>query len=78
LLFALPPVRNSQPNIPPIGCVADLASFLWCMVLISLSLVLLIWNYIHKYKADPIVKAMQKVEEFQIYPRSSSISPKDF
>ena len=53
LLFALPGLRNAQPGIPTLGCAADTAGFFWNMLLIALSIVLMMWNYIFKYTAEP-------------------------
>ncbi|KAI9296130.1 hypothetical protein K502DRAFT_323945 [Neoconidiobolus thromboides FSU 785] len=36
MLFALPALRNSQPGIPIIGCLADIAAFFWCMAIIAI------------------------------------------
>ncbi|KAJ3354458.1 hypothetical protein HDU91_005773 [Kappamyces sp. JEL0680] len=52
ILFALPQIRNSQPDIPEIGCIADIASYMWCISIVALSLIILIWNYVFKYKSD--------------------------
>jgi hypothetical protein len=53
LLFALPGLRNTQPGIPVLGCTADTAGFFWNMLLIALSIVLMMWNYIFRYQAEP-------------------------
>ena len=39
LLFAFYAVRNSQPNVPPIGVYIDFVGFFWAEVIIALSLV---------------------------------------
>ncbi|KAI8894798.1 hypothetical protein BC833DRAFT_603555 [Globomyces pollinis-pini] len=48
LLFALPAIRNIQPGAPQIGCIADTASFFWCMGLVVISMLMNMWNYIEK------------------------------
>jgi hypothetical protein len=35
MLFALPAVRNTQPGVPPIGCILDVAGLFWNMVLLN-------------------------------------------
>ena len=52
LLFALPVMRNNLPAAPPVGITFDLASFFWCMFLVSVSLLLMIWNYIVMTKEE--------------------------
>ncbi|XJO72883.1 hypothetical protein BDV3_003947 [Batrachochytrium dendrobatidis] len=54
LLFALPALRNSQPGAPVIGSSVDVAGFMWNMVLVAVSCLLLIINYITKYKRDKV------------------------
>jgi hypothetical protein len=36
LLFALPAVRNTQPEVPPIGAAVDVLGFFWNMSLTAL------------------------------------------
>ncbi|KAL2916760.1 hypothetical protein HK105_203539 [Polyrhizophydium stewartii] len=52
LLFALPRLRDSQPNAPVVGGSSDVAGFLWNMPLAAVSCILLIGNYIVKYKRE--------------------------
>ncbi|KAL2911785.1 hypothetical protein HK105_208718 [Polyrhizophydium stewartii] len=52
LLFALPALRNSQPGAPPIGASVDVAGFMWNMVLVASACLLLLINYIVKYKKE--------------------------
>ena len=61
LLFALPAMRNSQPGIPGIGTSSDVASFFWAMALVSISLILLMANYIMMYKAEKPVAEKEKL-----------------
>jgi hypothetical protein len=35
MLFALPAVRNTQPGVPPIGCILDVAGLFWNMVILN-------------------------------------------
>jgi hypothetical protein len=50
LLFAMPAIRSTQPNIPPIGCTVDLIGFFWNMFLVLVSTCLLMANYVIKYQ----------------------------
>ena len=52
LLFALPVMRNSLPGVPTVGITFDLASFFWCMFLVAMSVLLMIWNYIVMTKEE--------------------------
>lgn len=47
LLFALPSVRNNLPGNPHVGVTFDIASYFFCLLLVGISVLLLIWNYIH-------------------------------
>ncbi len=60
LLFGLPALRNTQPAVPPIGTAADVYGFFFNMILISMSVLLLIFNYLYRYKAE---KTAPKQEE---------------
>jgi hypothetical protein len=51
LLFALPNIRNSQPDIPAVGVSADFASFFWAMFLVAIcEISLMVMFFITKYK----------------------------
>ncbi|KAJ3215064.1 hypothetical protein HDU67_000844 [Dinochytrium kinnereticum] len=52
LIFALPSLRNSQPNIPPIGCLADVVALFWTVSIATISVSLLYINYIIKYTKE--------------------------
>lgn len=45
ILFALTSVRSTQPGVPPIGIMADMAGYYTNMVLISLALVMFLIKY---------------------------------
>jgi hypothetical protein len=40
LLFALVPLRNAMPAVPPIGCLSDFISFFWAEIVVAICLVL--------------------------------------
>jgi uncharacterized membrane protein YphA (DoxX/SURF4 family) len=46
LLFAFYAVRNSQPNVPPIGVYSDFISFFWCEILIAACLLVTLFVWI--------------------------------
>jgi len=49
LLFALPNIRNSQPGVPPVaGTTSDMVGFFWNLMLVAISAVSLLVNYIVK------------------------------
>jgi len=49
LLFALPNIRNSQPGVPPIaGVTSDMVGFFWNLLLVAISAVSLLINWIIK------------------------------
>lgn len=52
LLFALPALRNVQPGVPQIGCTADAVGFFWCMAIVSLCVLGVVWNYIIMYQKE--------------------------
>ncbi|KAI9338386.1 hypothetical protein DFJ73DRAFT_847992 [Zopfochytrium polystomum] len=51
LLFTLPVIRRAQPSIPKDpGCLSDVVSYFWAITLQTLSAILMLTNYIHKYR----------------------------
>jgi hypothetical protein len=40
LLFAMVPLRNAMPAVPPVGVFSDFASFFWAIIVVALSLVM--------------------------------------
>ncbi len=46
LLFAFYAVRNSQPNVPPIGVFSDFVSFFWAEMIIAICLVVALFTWI--------------------------------
>jgi len=46
MLFALPALRNSQPGVPAMGCLLDMAGFFWALVLIAISSSALIFRWV--------------------------------
>ncbi len=46
LLFAFYAVRNSQPNVPPIGVYSDFVAFFWAEVIIAMCLVVALFTWI--------------------------------
>jgi len=52
LLFALIPLRNAMPNVPPFGALADYLAFFWAefFVVISLIISLVTWAFFRAQK----------------------------
>lgn len=50
MLFALPAVRNLQPNVPPPGSLSDFLSFFWAESLVAISLPILFFTWLTRYK----------------------------
>jgi len=48
LLFAFAAVRNSQPGVPAIGTYSDYISFFWAEVILSLSLLTIIFTWLFR------------------------------
>lgn len=65
MLFALPSIRNIQPSIPGIGITADVVGFLWNMFIVALSGVLLLLNYIFKYRKEKTAEVVMTDESFE-------------
>ncbi len=53
LLFAMVPLRNAMPDVPPIGVFADYISFFWAEIIVTLTLVASIVTWMLK----PAVKS---------------------
>jgi len=50
MLFALPAVRNLQPNVPPLGGLSDFLSFFWAESLVAISMPILFFTWLTRYK----------------------------
>lgn len=48
LLFAFSAVRNSQPNVPPLGTFSDFISFFWAEIIIALCLLTTIFVWLFR------------------------------
>ena len=48
LLFALVPLRNAMPSVPPVGALADYLSFFWAEILVAVSLVIFVYTYLSR------------------------------
>lgn len=48
LLFALPPLRNVMPAVPPIGTLSDFLSFFWAEGIVALSLALIVFTWLRR------------------------------
>lgn len=50
MLFALPAVRNLQPGVPPLGSLTDFLSFFWAEALVAVSMPILFFCWLTRYK----------------------------
>jgi hypothetical protein len=48
LLFALAPLRNAMPYVPPIGSLNDFASFFWAEGIVAISLVIVVFTWLQR------------------------------
>ncbi|HUN24486.1 MAG TPA: DUF4436 family protein [Anaerolineales bacterium] len=46
LLFAMVPLRNAMPAVPPVGVLSDFVSFFWAIIMVALSLVVMVGIWI--------------------------------
>jgi len=69
LLFALPPLRNSMPDIPPIGSLPDFVAFFWAEGLVAISLICIAFTWLkrppHKNKDKYELKETEQKETVQ-------------
>ncbi|MBK8304550.1 MAG: DUF4436 family protein [Chloracidobacterium sp.] len=42
MLFGFYAIRNSQPNVPPIGVYSDFLSYIWCEIIVGFLLACLV------------------------------------
>lgn len=68
LLFALPAIRNSMPESPPLGIVLDYAAYYWAMFVAILSFMIVGLRYIldlsRNLPSTPVSKAASEKEMF--------------
>ncbi|KXS10466.1 hypothetical protein M427DRAFT_37000 [Gonapodya prolifera JEL478] len=78
LLFAMPGIRNSTPNAPPIGTQLDMASLFFAMAVIGLCLVSnmirFLWEASHPAPAKP---AESKKPDYSAYP-AADMAPQGY
>lgn len=48
MLFALPALRNTQPFVPTIGCLADYVAFFWAEAVVAASLVAMVFTWLKR------------------------------
>ncbi len=51
LLFALIPLRNAMPSVPPVGVLSDFLSFYWSLIIISVSMVVSVTTWLWRGSA---------------------------
>jgi hypothetical protein len=50
MLFAMPTLRRTQPDIPDIGCAIDFLCFIWCEILIGIASCMMLYSWLLKWK----------------------------
>ncbi|KXN65484.1 hypothetical protein CONCODRAFT_12910 [Conidiobolus coronatus NRRL 28638] len=50
MLFAMPTLRKTQPDIPDIGCAIDFLCFIWCEILIGISACMILYSWLLRWK----------------------------
>lgn len=79
LLFALPQIRNGLPGSPALGVTFDIASYFFCIFIVAISVLLLMWNYVLTTKTEklpcfPPRVSSSKQSRLNLYMRSRSPS----
>jgi hypothetical protein len=54
MLFAMPTLRKTQPDIPDIGCAIDFLCFIWCEILIGIAACMILYSWLLRWKI-PII-----------------------
>jgi len=62
VLFALPTLRNVQPNAPPLGSLTDVLSFFWCESLVAACFITMIILFVRRGTDPPHVPARAQPE----------------
>jgi hypothetical protein len=52
LLFALVPLRNAMPAVPPVGVLSDIVSFFWAEIIVAVCLVVSVTTWIKRGSAE--------------------------
>jgi hypothetical protein len=50
MLFAMPTLRRTQPDIPGIGYSIDFLCFIWCEILIGIAACMMLYSWLLKWK----------------------------
>ncbi|KXN65482.1 hypothetical protein CONCODRAFT_12908 [Conidiobolus coronatus NRRL 28638] len=50
MLFAMPALRKTQPDIPDIGCAIDFLCFIWCEILIGIASCMILYSWLLRWK----------------------------
>ncbi len=53
LIFGLPALRNIQPGVPVVGAFGDYVSFIWAEMIVGLSAIIIIWNWLLRFHEEP-------------------------
>jgi hypothetical protein len=52
LIFGLPALRNIQPGVPAVGAFGDYVSFIWAEIIVGLSAIIIIWNWLVRFHEE--------------------------
>lgn len=52
LLFALVPLRNAMPAVPPVGVLSDIIAFFWAEIIVAVSLVVSVVTWLRRGSAE--------------------------
>jgi hypothetical protein len=52
LIFGLPALRNIQPGVPAVGAFGDYVSFIWAEIIVGLSAIIIIWNWLLRFHEE--------------------------
>lgn len=80
LLFALPQIRNGLPGSPALGVTFDIASYFFCIFIVAISVLLLMWNYVLTTRAEKSQSFPPRMSSKQsrLHLRTKALSPSGY
>ena len=76
-MFALPAVRNTQPDSPPIGMTLDVGGFFFNMAIIAFAAFLAMLNYIVRYRREKPKEAVKPLEQEPSFDEKAPLLPSE-
>ena len=52
LIFSLPALRGTQPNVPPVGVLGDYLSFVWAEMFVAAAAIIAAWTWLNRSKPE--------------------------